>query len=195
MKRKINIAALLLLLGTAAHSHAQNLVQPMFVNLTIFDTVGNRTINVQTTNFINYIMGTNVPNGKLFLVTPMGNAPGTLGALGAWLRIKSGATTIYEVPSVSQFNIYQDVSILTTTSTKITARALNRFSFDTGAVRAELQGFSTWTIWRGLIQGQDVTGTGTFTCRGNGWMDIYNVTHGSALVQAQILAREPIPGP
>src|SRR5258706_4811127 len=194
MKRKINIVALLLLLGTVAHSHAQILVQPLKVNISLFDTEGNRKIQIYTTNFINYIMGTNVPNGKLYLVTPMGNPPGTTGALGAWLRIKSNGKIIYEVPSITQFNIYQDVSILTTTSTKITARALNRFSFDTGSVRAELQGFSTWTIWRGLIQGQDVTGTGTFNSRANGWMDINNVTHGSALAQALIIAYEPIPG-
>jgi hypothetical protein len=57
---------------------------------------------------IGYFAGTNVPNGHLYLVTPMGNVPGVLGDLNGFLRITSGTTTVLEIPSPGQFNIYQD---------------------------------------------------------------------------------------
>jgi hypothetical protein len=184
-----------LILGAAAQSNAQNLIQPLTVNLVVYDTVGGRIINIGTPQFIRYLMGTNVPNGNLYLVTPSGNSPGQTGALGAFLRITSGSTTIYRIPSVAQFNLYQDVSVLTPSGNMIYAfAAINRFSFDTGAVRAELQGISTWTFWTSKVNGVPLSGAGRFTSHVNGWMNIYNVTHSDAPVSGTIFAGRPTVG-
>lgn len=145
MKRKIRIAVAgaLSILGTAVQSHAQNLVQSLNVSLTAYDTVRNRTIRIGTKQLIQYFMGTNVPNGHPYLVTPLGNAPGTTDNLNAFLRITSGATTVLEITSPTEFNVYQDTAALRNNDTTISIHALNRFSIDSGSVRAELQGIST----------------------------------------------------
>jgi hypothetical protein len=196
MKRKIRIAvgSVLLILGTVIQSHSQNLVQALNVSLTAYDTVGNRTIYIGTPQLIRYLWGTNVPNGHLYLVTPEGNAPGMTGALNAFLRITRGAQTILEIPSLTEFNLYQDVAALRTNGVTISGHALNRFSIDSGSVRAELQGVSTWNISRRLVSGVDVSGTGLFTSTVNGWIGIYNVTQPGVPVTGFIFAGSPRPG-
>jgi hypothetical protein len=139
-------------------------------------------------------MGTNVPNGHLYLVTPMGNAPGTTGDLNAFLRITSGATTVLEITSPTQFNLFQDVAALKTTGTTISSHALNRFSIDSGSVRAELQGISTWNISQKVVNGVDVSGSGAFHSNVNGWISIYSVTQESVPISGTISAASPKPG-
>ena len=184
----------MLLLGTVVQSQAQNLVQTLNVKLAAYDTDG-RVIKISTSQLIQYITGTNVPNGHLYLVTPAGNAPGTIGNLNAFLRITSGLTTVVEIPSPTQFNIYQDFASLKTKGVVISAHALNRFSFDTGYVRGELQGISTWNISASPVNGVDLSGTGSFVSTVNGWMSIFNVTQASLPVSGHIYAGRPISGP
>ena len=182
------------MLGAVAPSHGQNLVQSLHVQLTAYDTAGSRTINISTATLIRYFVGTNVPNGHLYLVTPVGNAPGTTDNLHAFLRITSGATTVFEVPSPNEFNIYQDFAALRTNGPNITSHALNRFSIDSGSVRAELQGLSLWSISRGQVNGADTSGAGAFRSSVNGWMAIYNVTQPGVPVRGTIIASRPRPG-
>ncbi len=196
MKRQMKIAVggLLLILGTIAQSHAQYLVQSLSVSLTAYDTVGNRTFKIGTKDLIQYFVGTNVPGGHLLLVTPAGNAPGATGDLNAFLRITSGATTVLEIPSPTQFNLFQDVAALKTSGMTISSHALNRFSIDSGSVRAELQGISTWKIPLALVNGVDVSGSGSFQSNVNGWISIYNVTQSIVPVSGNIVASSPKPG-
>ncbi len=194
---RIAVAGVLFILGTVVQSQAQNLLQSLNVNLTAYDTVSNQTIRIGTKQLIQYFAGTNVSNGHLYLVTPMGNAPGTTGDLNAFLRITSGATTVLEIPSPNQFNLYQDYAALRTSGTTVSSHALNRFSIDSGSVRAELQGISTWSIWLGLVNGVDVSGTGSFQSSVNGWIAIYNVTQPGepgVPVSGIIVASRPRPG-
>jgi hypothetical protein len=193
---RIAFVALLLFLATAAQIRAENLIQPLSVSLVAYDTVGNRILSIGTQQFIRYLLGTNVADGHLYLVTPVGNSPGQTGALNGFLRITSGSTIIYEIPSISQFNLYQDVSVLSASGGGLlhASAAINRFSFDTGAVRAELQGISTWTIWNFRTNGVPLWGAGAFTSHVNGWMNIYNVTHSEAPVSGTIIALRPTPG-
>jgi hypothetical protein len=197
MKRKIRIAVagVLFILGTVAQSQAQNLVQSLSVKLTAYDTASNRTIRIGTKELIQHFAGMNVPDGHLYLVTPAGNAPGTTGDLNAFLRITSGATTVLEIPSPAEFNLFQDAAALRTNRTAISARALNRFSIDSGSVRAELQGISTWRISQKLVNGVDVSGAGSFQSSVNGWISIYNVTQPGVPVSGSIVASSPKPGP
>jgi hypothetical protein len=198
MKRKIKIAVgcALLILGTVAQSRAQNLVQSISVNLMLYDTASSRNIVIDTQKFIYYLLGTNVPGAHLYLVSPgSGNAPGTIGAFNAFLRITRGSTTLLEIPNVSQFNIYQDVVALRTTGTTIHARAINRFSFDTGGVRAELQGISAWTIRLDLVNGADISGAGAFVSTVNGWMNVPGIIKDPAPVTGTIVINRAIPGP
>ena len=195
-KIKIALAAAVLILGTAAQSHAQNLVQLLNVKLYAYDnTTNSQLIKIGTSQLIQYIMGTNVPDGHLYLVTPAGNPPGTIGNLNGFLRITSGLRTVVEIHSPTQFNIYQDVASLKTKGAVISAHALNRFSFDTGYVRGELQGLSTWNISAAPVNGVDLSGTGSFVSPVNGWMSIFNVTQASAPVSGYIYAGRPISGP
>lgn len=197
MKRKIRIAVagVLSILATVGQCHAQYLAQSLYVNLTAYDTVSNRTVKIGTKALIQYFVGTNVTNGQLYLVTPMGNAPGATGDLNAFLRITSGATTVLEIPSPTQFNLFQDVAALKTNGMTISTRALNRFSIDSGSVRAELQGISTWNISQILVNGVDVSGTGSFQSSVNGWIGIYNVTQPVVPISGTIVASRPKPGP
>ena len=184
-----------MLLGTAVQSHAQNLIQTLSVSLTAYDTLGNRTIRIGTRELIQYFAGTNLPNGHLYLVTPMGNVPGITGDLNAFLRITSGTTTVLEILSPNQFNLFQDAAALRASGMTIYSRALNRFSIDSGSVRGELQGISTWSISRALVNSVDVSGTGSFQSIVNGWITIYNVTQPVVPVSGSIVASRPKPGP
>jgi hypothetical protein len=191
----IAVGGVLFLCGTVVPSHAQNLVQTLNVNLTAYDTVSNRTIKIATKDLIQYFVGTNVPGGLLLLVTPIGNAPGTTGDLNAFLRITSGTTTVLEITSPTEFNLFQDSAALKTNVTTISSHALNRFSIDSGSVRAELQGISTWSISRALVNGADLSGTGSFQSSVNGWISIYNVTQPGVPISGTIVASRPKPGP
>jgi hypothetical protein len=197
MKRILKgiICCVAAVLGTVAQSQAANLIQELTVNLVIYDTVGNRVLYADTPTFILFLMGTNVPNGHLYLVTPPGNSPGQTGALGAHLRITSGSTIIYQIPSVSQFNVYQDVSVLTPSGNLIYSfAAINRFSFDTGYVRSELQGISTWTFFPDTISGVSLAGAGRFTSHVNGWISVHGVTHSEAPTSGTIFANKAFVG-
>jgi len=197
MRRKIRIAAggILFILGVVIQSHAQNLVQSLNVKLTAYDTVNNQAIKIGTKELIHHLTGTNTPDGHLYLVTPAGNAPGGTGGLGAFLRITSGATIVLEVSSPAEFNLYQDIAALKTTGTTISSHALNRFSIDSGSVRAELQGISTWKISQKPVNGADVSGAGTFQSTVNGWISIYNVTQTDVPVSGLIVAGPAKAGP
>ena len=197
MKRQIRIAVgtALLLLATLVQSHAQNLVQTLGVSLVAYDAERNRTISIGTPQLIQYLWGTNVPNGRLYLVTPMGNPPGMTGPLNAFLRLTRGTNILYEFSSVTEFNLYQDVAVLRTNGLTISTHALNRFSFDTGGVRAELQGISTWNISRRLVNGVDLSGTGSFLSSVNGWIGIYSVTQSVMPIKGSIIASSPKLGP
>jgi hypothetical protein len=186
---------MLLLLGAITPSHAQNLVQSLKVSLTAYDTVDGHAIRIGTSQLIQHFMGTNVPNGHLYLVTPVANPPGTIGNLNAFLRITSGTNTVWEISSPNMFNIYQDYAALKPKGNVVSAHALNRFSFDTGYVRGELQGLSTWNIKTGLVNGMDLSGTGSFVSTVNGWMSIFNVTQDSVPVSGYISAGSPKAGP
>lgn len=197
MKRKIRIAVtgVLFVLGTVVQSHAQHLVQSLNVSLTAYNTSSNQTIRIGTKQLIDYFVGTNVSNGHLYLVTPTPNAPGLTGNLNAFLRITSGTTTVLEIPSPTQFNLLQDVVALKTNGTMISTVALNRFSIDSGSIRGELQGISTWHISQRLVKGADVSGAGSFRSDVNGWITIYNVTQLAAPLKGYVVASSPKPGP
>jgi hypothetical protein len=197
MKRKIRtaVAGVLFIMGTLTQIHAQNLVQPLTVSLTVYDTGGNPAVRLGNKELIQYLAGTNPPNGHLYLVTPTGNDPGSLGNLNAFLRITSGATTVIEITSPDQFNLYQDSAALRTSGTTISSRALNRFSFASGPIRAELQGISTWSISQATVNGFGVSGTGSFQSTVNGWITIDNVTQPIVPVSGSIVAGRPKPGP
>ena len=126
----------------------------------------------------------------------MGNAPGMTGALNAFLRITRGATDHIEIPSLTEFNLYQDLAALRTNGVTISAHALNRFSIDSGSVRAELQGAFDLEHLTGPVSGVDLSGTGSFTSTVNGWIPAIQ-RHGtgcrsaaSSLPAARSLARE-----
>jgi hypothetical protein len=84
---------------------------------------------------------------------------------------------------------------LRTNGLTISTHALNRFSIDSGYVRAELQGISTWKISQKPVNGVDVSGTGLFQSSVNGWIAIYNVTQEVVPISGVIVAGRPIPGP
>lgn len=191
---KIAMATALLILGATLPGRAQNLVQTLTVNLTAYDTVGDRVIRIGTPQLIQYLTGTNVPGGQLLLVTPRGNPPGFQGDLDAFLRIVKGTNTVLEIPTPSQFNLLQDIAAVKTNALTYTIRAINRFSIDSGSVRAELQGFSNWIISPRLVKGVDVSGSGWFQSDVNGWIAIFNVTQpGGVPVRGSILASYPRP--
>jgi len=196
MKQTIKIAVVsaLIIMGVVASGCAQNLVQSLSVNLTIHDPDRNRTITVTTSSLIRYLVGSSVPNGRLYLVTPVGNTPGQTGDLNAFLRITSGGRTILEVTSPDQFNLYQDTAALRNfNSTTLLSFALNRFSIDSGSVRWELQGLGGWIIYKKTVHGVDISGSGMFTAHVNGWIQIQGVV-GMAPVTGTIIATIPSPG-
>ena len=196
MKTPLKIAiASAWFIGPIASSQAQNLVQTLSVNLTAYDTVKNRTVRIQTPDLINQFVGTNVPAGHLYLVTPIGNAPGSIGDLNAFLRITSGSKTVLEIPSPTQFNLYQDTVALRTNRSIIISYALNRFSIDSGSVQAELQVLSTWTIRLASGNQVDLSGSGIFSSSVNGWIWIYNVTQPYVPAAGTIYAGAPRAGP
>jgi hypothetical protein len=193
MNRKLQlmVAGALFVFAGLLQGQAQNLVQPLTVNLTAYDSADGHAIRIGTAQFIRYLTGSDVTKGRLVLVTPPGNTPGTIGALGSFLRITSGNTTVLEIPSPGEFNLYQDYAALTTRGSRTSGKALNRFSIDSGSVRGELQGFSTWTIRTEPVRGTDVSGTGTFASKVNGWLEITDVTQGTAVVTGTIAAGAP----
>ena len=193
MIKKITIAVAIVsfLLGTALQGHAQEIVQSLNVNLTIYDAGGRGTIHIGTKELIRHFTGTNVPHGHLFLVTPAGNAPGATGNLNAFLRIKRGSETVLEITSPTQFNVYQDVAPLPPSGTPRFIRAVNRFSIDSGSVRAELQGLGLWSVPHRTVNGVNVSGTGAFQSSVNGWISIFNVTQSVAPVRGVITAGQP----
>jgi len=190
---KIAVVSVLLMVGTLANSVAQNLVQSLTVSLTAQDPDRNRTVIITTATLIKYLVGSSVPNGRLYLVTPAGNSPGQTDNLHAFLRVKSGSRTILEVPSPDQFNLYQDVASLRNFgSTIVLSRAINRFSLDNGTIRWELQGIADWIIFKRTSHGVDMSGAGSFTSHVNGWLQIQNVI-GMAPVSGLIIAGAPSP--
>jgi hypothetical protein len=191
--KKIGSSALSLafVFGLIVNSHAQSLVQPLSVTLTAYDALGHRTLRIGTKELIRYFVGTDVPDAHLFLVTPIGNTPGTTGNLNAFLRIRSGGATVLELASPDEFNFFQDVATLKTNGANISSHAINRFSIDNGAVRAELQGISTWAVSQKLLHGVDTSGTGSFHSSVNGWIWIYNVTESMVPIKGSIVAGRP----
>ena len=173
-KIKIVVIGMLLIFGAAAQTSAQNLIQPFNVSLVAYDQVTGtsvRGVRLTTRDLIRLFVGTNVPAGRLWLVTPPG-ALGPNGNLNAFLRITSGITTVLEVPSPESFNVFQDSASVSMSGSRVTMLALNRFSFDFGGFHAELQGFSTWVGTTG--------GRGSFvsTVTGQGAADGTTVTGG-----------------
>lgn len=199
MNKNLKIAAvgMLLLLGSLLPGHAQNLVQPLSVSLTAYDTENNRTVRIGTREMIRYLVGTNVPHGRLYLVTPAGNAVGTTGNLNAFLRITSGRSTtaVFEVFSPDAFNLFQDYVAVRTNGAGFISHALNRFSIESGSVSGELQGFSTWNARRAPVNGVDASGTGSFQSSVNGWMAISDVLPSRSPVRGTISAGRPTTGP
>jgi len=193
MKNKIaiTVAVVSFILGTALPGYAQEIVQSLSVNLTIYDAAGRGTIIIGTEQMIRHFTGTNVPNGHLLLVTPPGNPPGAIGNLNAFLRITRGSETVLEIHSPDQFNLFQDVAPLPASGTPRSIRAVNRFSIDSGSVRAELQGLGIWSVPRAPVHDVDVSGTGSFQCSVNGWISIFNVTESLAPVRGSIIAGQP----
>jgi hypothetical protein len=194
-KIRSSVLCLTFILGLVANSVAQSLVQPLNVSLTAYDARGHRTVKIGTKDLIRYFAGTDVPDARLFLVTPVGNTPGTTGNLNAFLRIKSGAATVLDITSPNEFNFYQDVATLKTNGVHISAHAINRFSIDNGGVRAELQGISTWSVLRRLLHGDDTGGAGSFHSSVNGWLWIYNVTESMVPIRGSIVGGRPLLDP
>jgi hypothetical protein len=190
-KTAIAVAILSLVLGTFLPAHAQEIVQSLQVNLVIYDAAGRGTITIGTSQLIRHFTGSNVHNGRLLLVTPAGNAPGEIGNLNAFLRIKRGSETVLEIHSPTEFNIYQDVAPLRPGGTPRFIRAVNRFSIDSGSIRAELQGIGLWSVPRRTVNGVNVSGTGSFQCSVNGWISIFNVTQSDVPVRGVIIAGQP----
>ncbi len=194
---KILIANALLIIGTIASTHAETLVQPLHVALKAYGDGANPSITIQTPQLIRYLVGAKVPSGHLYLVTPVGNTPGTTGNLNAFLRIKSGTNTVAEISSPGQFNLFQDVAALRKIATnRITSRAVNRFSIDFNGVQAEFQGFSIWNILqKTTASGVDLSGAGAFTSNVNGWISINGITDGAMPVSGIIFADPPVVRP
>ena len=190
---RMTVLVAFLSLGTIAQSAAQNLVQDLNVDLFLYKDVNNETIRMGTPELITYLWGSPVADGHLYLVTPKRNVPGQIGALGAFLRITSGTKTVYNIPSVSQFNLYQDYAAKRSYPPALFFRTLNRFSFDTGAIRAELQGVSLWSIQQTPVNGVDLSGAGAFTCTLSGWMQIYSVNPSPLVMRGTIIAGQARP--
>jgi hypothetical protein len=166
-KMKITVIGALVACGLAIPTQAQNLVQPLNVRLTAYDQSSATTVKkIRITNkdVINALNGTNVSRGQLLLVTPQGAGVGSNGNLSAFLRIKSGNTTILET-TVDTFNVYQDYASTDTHGNNTTTYAINRFSLDLG-IHSELQGLSTWHL-----KGANSTGSFNSTVNGHGTVD------------------------
>jgi hypothetical protein len=176
---------------TSLPARAQNLVQNLSISLTAYEHTGAKPVRITTKEIISYFAQTNVPGARLLLVTPLGNAPGTLGNLNAFLRVAKGDTVIVDVPSPDTFNLYQDFAAIHTTGTRTSSRAINRFSFDFLSFHAELQGFSTWNITEKTVDGVDISGTGSFSANVNGAVTVDGVTEDVVPVHGTITAGPP----
>jgi len=179
-------------LGTGS-ARSQEVVQALSVSLMGYDEVNGKALRITTPDLIRYFAQTNVPGGKLLLVTPSPNAPGTLDNLGVFLRVVKGNTILFDVPSPDTFNVYQDFAAVHTTGNRTTVRAINRFSFEYGNFSAELQGFATWTITQRSVNGVDLGGTGAFVASVNGAGTVDGVTSGAVPIHGTITAGAPRP--
>src|SRR5205807_2297661 len=101
-------------------------------------------VHLSTASIIKLFASTNVPGGKLWLVSPAG-PPATQDNLGASLRITGNGGIVIDISSPVSFNLFQDFSAVTQTGSRTMTYALNRFSIDFGEFHAELQGLSTWS--------------------------------------------------
>jgi hypothetical protein len=164
------VISLLLSIAITAQLHAQNLVQNLSVSLQGFNTQNQKLMVITTSDVIRYFIGTNVSGGQLQLVTPTGNPPGTVGNLNAFLRVRKNGTTLVEVPSPDNFNLFQDAAVHIPPGYIGNWRAINRFSIDFAYLHAELQGYSIWTI------GNTLSGSGSFTSSVNGYVTVDGVT-------------------
>jgi hypothetical protein len=183
--RLASVAGVLLACGTVS-SQAQSVEQNLSINLTAYDHVEARQIKITTKDVIRYFAQTNVPGARLVLVTPSPNEPGTLGNLNAFLQVVKDNTVIVEVPSPDSFNVYQDFAALRNSGTRTASRAIDRFSIDFAGFRAELQGFSTWSI---------SGGSGAFVATVNGAIAIDGVTDDWIPAHGTVSASAPRPGP
>ncbi len=194
---KIAVIGLLVGLGAVKQGSAQTLVQSLNINLTAYDQPTPTTvkmIRITTKDAVRFFLGTNVPNAQLLLVTPQGNAAGTIGNLNAFLRITSGNTIVTDIPSPDTFNLFQDFASIRVAGTRTTSYAINRFSIDFGGFHAELQGFSTWSIVQRTQGGVDLSGSGSFSSAVNGRGTADGVTQTDVPMQGTITAGPPKPG-
>src|SRR5256885_13752829 len=147
MKKTVRMVIVSLMVMTgAACADAQEVVQNLSISLTVYNETNGivRPVHVSTRDIIRYFAGTNVPGGKLLLVSPAG-PPATSDNLGASLRVTGNDGIVIDISSPVSFNLFQDFSTVTQTSSRTTTYALNRFSIDFGGFHAELQGLSTWS--------------------------------------------------
>jgi len=191
LKTATAVIGVLLLIGTA-QSQAQNLVQTLKVSLVGYNNETGRAFSINTADVIRYFMGTNIPGGQLQLVTPVGNPPGSTGNLNAFLRVAQRGVPLLDVTSPTQFNLFQDTAVVVTKNATDISRAINRFSIDYGYLHAELEGFSTWKIRTTPLNGNDVSGSGSFTSTVNGTATVDGVTSFSP-VRGTITASAPKP--
>ena len=196
-KAQIRIATLagLLLSAGLMESPGQNLVQNLTINLVAFDHVASGQVRITTRDVITYFAQTNIPGARLQLVTPGGNPPGTLGNLNAFLRVVKGEEILFEVPSPTAFNLYQDFAAIQTVGTRTSGRTIDRFSFEFGLFQAELQGFSTWNFVERTVDGVSVSGSGAFVSTVNGAVTVDGVTDEGIPTHGTIGASAPRPGP
>jgi hypothetical protein len=72
---KLAMWAAAFLVGAAVTGQAQTLMQPLSISLVAYDQPTQsriRAVRITTRDVINLFAGTNVPNGRLFLVTQAG---------------------------------------------------------------------------------------------------------------------------
>jgi len=186
MKTAYRIAAIAgMMVGmTTTSGLSQSVVQNLNINLTAYNHAEAKQIKITTKDVINYFAGTNIPGGKLLLVTPSPNEPGTLGNLNAFLRVVRNNEVIVEIPSPDNFNVYQDFAALKSSGPRTASRAIDRFSIDFNGFAAELQGFSIWTI---------SGGSGAFVANVNGAVAIDGVTDDWIPARGTVSATAPRP--
>jgi hypothetical protein len=187
MKRVIKIAAVALagLLAAMADSQAQ-VQQSISISLTISDQDGNsiHTTHIGNKEIITYLVGTNVPGGKLLLVMPTNPTPDPNTNIGASLRVIDSHGNIVTETTSDLFNIYQNPSSHTATRTI----AYNSFSFAIGNFGAEIYGQGTWTKSASGSGGQ-----GSFHCNVAGVCVLVGNTDGYQPCAGSITGGSPRP--
>jgi len=168
-------------------ARAQEVVQPLSISLTVYNQTNGivRPIHISTRDIIRYFAGTNVPGGKLLLVSPAGS-PATSDNLGASLRITGNNDTVIDISSPVSFNLFQDFSTVAQTISRTTTYALNRFSIDFGGFHAELQGLSIWSA-----NATTPGGEGSFRSTVNGQCIIDGISSGNTPCQGTITGAAP----